>query len=339
MLITLKAHTTDDDVEAISKKISDIGCKVVILRHRPKIILEITGSMADSAKENIGAMPRVESVVDVSKPYKLVSREYKKSDTIIHVENIVIGGKGIVIIAGPCSVESKEKLWDVAREVKSAGAHMLRGGAFKPRSSPYSFQGLGEKGLIYLWEAKKAFGLPIVTEVMNPHQVDIVAKYADILQIGARNMHNFDLLKEAGRTNKVILLKRGLAATIEELLMAAEYLMANGNNKIILCERGIRTFEPLTRFTLDLSAIPAIKHLSHLPVIVDPSHGVGVREYIPAMAKAAIAAGADGLIIEVHPQPEAAYSDGKQSLFPEQFNQLMKELQAIAVSIGREMNK
>jgi 3-deoxy-7-phosphoheptulonate synthase len=238
-------------------------------------------------------------------------------------------------MAGPCSVDTKERLLQTAQMVKEAGAKVLRGGAFKPRTSPYAFQGHGEKALKYLSEARKLTGLPIITEVMNLNDVKLVEEYTDIIQVGARNTQNFDLLKAVGKTKRPVMLKRGLATTIQEWLMSAEYIMANGNHKVILCERGIRTFETATRFTLDLNAVPVLRHLSHLPIVVDPSHGVGVREYIPSMAKAAVAAGADGLIIEVHPKPEEALSDGPQSLLPEQFSKLMNELRAVALAVGR----
>jgi 3-deoxy-7-phosphoheptulonate synthase len=251
--------------------------------------------------------------------------------------SIEIGGSGIVVMAGPCSIESKNNLMETAQSVQKAGACILRGGAFKPRTSPYAFQGLGEEGLKYLSEVRKALNIPVVTEAMTPSQVELVDRYADIIQIGARNIQNFDLLREVGKTRKPVLLKRGLSTTIQETLMSAEYIMANGNYHVMLCERGIRTFETATRFTLDLSAVPVFKSLTHLPVIVDPSHGVGVRDYIPDMAKASVAAGADGLIIEVHLKPEEAKSDGSQSLFPAQFAKLMKELALIAKAVGRDI--
>ncbi len=260
--------------------------------------------------------------------YRLVSKEFREK-TVVKVGNVVVGGNYPIIIAGPCSVESREQILEVAEAVKEAGAHMLRGGAFKPRTSPYSFQGLGVEGLKYLREAGDATGLPIVTEVLDPRHVDLVAKYADVLQVGARNMQNFPLLKELGRVRKPVLLKRGFGATIEEFLCAAEYILKEGNDQVILCERGIRTFERLTRFTLDIAAIPLLKELTHLPVIVDPSHASGRRSLVPPLAKAALAAGADGLMIEVHPNPDKALSDGPQSLTLEMFRELMKELKVM----------
>jgi len=257
--------------------------------------------------------------------FRLASKEFRER-TVVKVGNVTVGAGGAVVIAGPCSVESREQVMEVARAVKEAGAHMLRGGAFKPRTSPYSFQGLGEEGLKYLREAGDAFGLPVVTEVLDPRHVNLVAEYADVLQIGARNMQNFPLLREVGRSGKPVLLKRGFGSTIEELLSAAEYVLLEGNDQVMLCERGIRTFERATRFTLDIAAVPVLKELTHLPVIVDPSHAAGKRSLVPPLAKAALAAGADGLIIEVHPKPEEALSDGPQSLTPEDFAALMREL-------------
>ena len=266
-----------------------------------------------------------------------VSRKTKPDDTIINVNGVKIGGSGIIIIAGPCAVESREQLFETARSVSTAGAHILRGGAFKPRSSPYSFQGMGEEGLKLLYQVRKETGMPVVTEVMDTRQVDMVAQYADILQIGSRNMQNYPLLKEAGICHKPVLLKRGMMATIEEYLLAAEYILNQGNNEIILCERGIRTFETSTRNTLDLSAVPVLKRLTHLPVIVDPSHGTGVRWLVPSMAKAAVAVGADGLIMEVHNNPEGALCDGYQSLSLDEFDTLMRDLKKIAMAVGREI--
>ena len=273
----------------------------------------------------------------ILKPYKLVSREFKSENSIVDVEGVKIGGEKITVMAGPCSVENFDMLLDIGRKVKKAGASILRGGAFKPRSSPYSFQGLGEEGLKFLRDVKKETGLKIVTEVMDTRDVRMVEKYADILQVGARNMQNFNLLKEVGLSKKPVLLKRGMSSTVKEFLMSAEYVLAAGNFNCILCERGIRTFEDATRFTLDLNAVPLIKQLSHLPVIVDPSHGTGKWDLVGPMAKAAIAAGADGLIIEVHSNPEDAFSDGEQSLVPKRFSEMMKELKAIAEAVGRKI--
>ena len=279
----------------------------------------------------------MEAVHPILKPYKLASREFKQENTVIDFGGVAMGGRKIPVMAGPCAVENAELMLQVADDVKKAGAVCLRGGAFKPRTSPYSFQGLGEEGLQYLAEARKRTGLPVVTEVMDPRDMDVIVKYADVVQIGTRNMQNFRLLKEVGKYDKPVLLKRGLSATIKEWLMSAEYVMSEGNHNVMLCERGIRTYETATRNTLDLSAIPVLKELTHLPVVVDPSHAVGRWDLVAPMAKAAVAAGADGLIIEVHPNPEEALSDGEQSLKPALFAQLMEELRPIAAAVGREI--
>lgn len=337
MFLTLKPGTTEQGIEELVKKIEELGFRAHISRGAERTVIGVIGENAIAAREVFEGFFTVELITPISKPYKLVSREFKKEDTIVKIGDVTIGGKDIVVMAGPCSVEKEDLLLSIAGNVKKAGAKVLRGGAFKPRTSPYSFQGLGEKGLKYLAKAKKATGLLVVTEAMNIQQVELVSRYADIIQIGARNVQNFDLLKEAGKSKKPILLKRGIATTIEEWLMSAEYIVSNGNSNVILCERGIRTFERATRFTLDLNAIPAIKAWSHLPVIVDPSHGTGVRDFVCSMSKAAIACGADGLIIEVHSDPEHALSDGKQSLLPENFASLMQELKKLARVIGRNL--
>jgi len=282
-------------------------------------------------------LPGVEKVVPILAPYKLVSRTFRQDDTVVPVGHLTVGGTAVQVMAGPCAVEDRAQLLEAAHMVREAGATILRGGAFKPRSSPYSFQGLEVKGLEYLAEARAATGLLIVTEVMDAGTLPLVAEYADILQIGARNMQNFYLLREVARVDKPVLLKRGPSATMEEWLLSAEYIVSGGNPRVILCERGIRTFEPYTRNTLDLTAVPVIKHLSHLPVIVDPSHGIGKWRYVPAMARAALAAGADGLLIEVHPRPEAALCDGPQSLTPANFRALMDDLRGLARFLGREL--
>ncbi|MDR2399590.1 MAG: bifunctional 3-deoxy-7-phosphoheptulonate synthase/chorismate mutase [Endomicrobium sp.] len=275
---------------------------------------------------------------NIQTPVKLSSREFKKDNTIIKVnKNVEIGGKKVHVMAGPCAIESKEIMSNIAKIVKNAGATVLRGGAYKPRSSPYAFQGLGEKGLKYIKDVGNKLHMPVISEAMTVEQVNIVSKYCDVIQIGARNIQNYDLLKAVGKQKKPVLLKRGIATTIEELLLSAEYILSCGNHNVILCERGIRTFETSTRFTIDLNAVPVLKKFSHLPVVLDPSHGIGIREHVGAIAKACIAAGADGLIIEVHPQPENALSDGAQSLLPEQFNKLMKELDLVAKAVGREL--
>jgi 3-deoxy-7-phosphoheptulonate synthase len=282
-------------------------------------------------------MHGVEDVVPILKPFKLVSRELKRESTLVDVGGVVFGGPELQVIAGPCSVESREQIIEIAEIVKKGGAKILRGGAFKPRTSPYSFQGLEEKGLKLLAEARERTGLKVVTEVMDSHNVDLIAEYADILQVGARNMQNFALLKTLGKTDKPILLKRGMMSTVEELLMSAEYILSEGNYRVILCERGIRTFETATRNTLDLNSIPSIKKLSHLPVIVDPSHGTGRWDMVLPMSKASIAAGADGLMIEVHPRPEEAFSDGFQSLVPNRYYELMSEVRPLVAAMGRTM--
>jgi 3-deoxy-7-phosphoheptulonate synthase len=293
--------------------------------------------VTEEEEDAIRAAAGVENVLRILKPYKLASREFKKENTEINVCGVVIGGRRIPVMAGPCAVENQTILTSIAEKVKAGGALFLRGGAYKPRTSPYSFQGLGEEGLRYLAEAREKTGLPIVTEIMDPRDLDVVVRYADIIQIGARNMQNFRLLLEVGTAQKPVLLKRGLSSTIKEWLMSAEYIMSRGNREVMLCERGIRTFETATRNTLDLSAVPVLKQLTHLPVVVDPSHGVGKWDLVAPMAKAAVAAGADALIIEVHTNPEEAMSDGEQSLRPEHFERLIRELKPVAEAVGREI--
>jgi 3-deoxy-7-phosphoheptulonate synthase len=338
MIITLKKASTTQEIDKVAKKIKSLGYSPHISRGKDVTIIGMIGERAERFKEVFEAMDFVDHISEIEKPYKLASREFKSQNTVIDVGGVQIGGNEIIVMAGPCAVENEKLIIDIAELVKRSGARILRGGAFKPRSSPYSFQGLGEKGLKYLAKMKKKTGLPIITEVMSVEQVNIVNYYVDILQIGARNVQNYDLLKAVGKQKKPVLLKRGMASTLKELLLSAEYIMAQGNYNVILCERGIRTFEDSTRFTLDLNSVPVLKKLSHLPVVVDPSHGIGIREYVPSMAKAAIAAGADGLIIEVHPKPEEALSDGPQSLLPDQFDKLMNELRALATALGREIN-
>ncbi len=339
-IIVLKPDISDEQIEKIVKKLEAKGLKPHISRGTERTIIGVIGdtSKVTEDEENaIRAIPGVEDVVRILKPYKLASRDFKKTDTIINVDDIQIGGKKVHVAAGPCAVENRVTLLDIAEKIKSAGASLLRGGAFKPRTSPYTFQGLGIEGLKYLKEAKERTGLPIISEIMDPRDIDVMIDYVDILQIGTRNMQNFKLLMEAGSVDKPVLLKRGMSATIKELLMAAEYILSRGNEKVILCERGIRTFETATRNTLDLSAVPLLKSLSHLPVAVDPSHGVGKRELVEPMALAAVAAGADLLLIEVHTNPEEALSDGEQSLTPKMFDETMKRLKAVAEAIGREV--
>jgi 3-deoxy-7-phosphoheptulonate synthase len=340
MIIVINGKTSDSDVEKVINKLHEMGHKVHISRGEKRIILGVIGDVGNLVSVPFYAYNGVEEIIPIVKPYKLASREFKDFDTIIKVKNnIAIGGKEIVVMAGPCVVENEKQIFETARQVKAVGAKILRGGAFKPRTSPYSFQGLGEEGLKLLAQAGKETGLAVVTEVMSVNQIDLVGRYTDIFQVGARNMQNFVLLKELGKTKKPILLKRGMSATIEEFLLSAEYILSQGNYEVILCERGIRTFENYTRNTLDLSAVPALKRLSHLPVIVDPSHATGRWRMINPMAKAAIAAGADGLLIEVHPAPKSALSDGAQSLKLDTFAQLIKELRPIIQAIGREFGK
>lgn len=339
-IIVLRPNATEEDLKRLVKKIEGHGLTVNISKGTERTIIGVIGDTSKISEEEedaIRVMRGIEDVMRILKPYKLASREFKAADTIIKVKGKAIGGKKIQVIAGPCAVENKEMLMNIAEKIKDAGASFLRGGAFKPRTSPYSFQGLGEEGLKYLSEAREKTGLPVVSELMDPRDIEIILKYSDIVQIGARNMQNFKLLLEVGTCNKPVLLKRGLSATIKEWLMAAEYIMSKGNQRVILCERGIRTFETATRNTLDLSAVPILKQLTHLPVIVDPSHGVGKWDIVAPMAKAAIAAGADGLMIEVHTNPEEAMSDGEQSLKPSAFKKLMEELKPIAVAVGREI--
>ncbi|MFH1836562.1 MAG: 3-deoxy-7-phosphoheptulonate synthase [Candidatus Omnitrophota bacterium] len=336
MIIVLKPGATKQEIDHIVEKIKKFGLKPWVSEGVERSIIGVIGKedgVRDLPLEGISA---VEKVIPILKPYKLASRDFKPISTEIKISNdVTIGGKEIVVMAGPCSVENKEMILDIAKHVKKSGAKILRGGAFKPRSSPYSFQGLGEDGLKYMAEARKQTGLLIVTELMDIRGLDTITRYADIIQIGARNMQNYDLLKEVGKTNIPILLKRGMANTIKEFLMSAEYILSSGNPNVILCERGIRTFEDFTRFTLDINAIPAIKELSHLPVVVDPSHGTGKWGMVSSIAKAAVAAGCDGLIIEVHTNPEEAFSDGDQSLLPKNFDTLMKDISRVAEAVDR----
>lgn len=337
MIIVLKRGATEEQIDHILKKVESLGLKHMVSQGVERTIIGVIGEEDILRVQPLEVYPGVEKVMPVLAPYKLVSREFKQENSIIDIKGVKIGGKRIVVMAGPCSVENRQLLLEIAKDVKQAGAAILRGGAFKPRTSPYSFQGLGEEGLKYLAEAKEKTELKIVTELMDTKDLSLVEKYADIIQIGARNMQNFNLLKEVGRSKKPVLLKRGISSTIKELLMSAEYILSGGNFNVILCERGIRTFEDSTRFTLDISAVPVIKSLSHLPVVVDPSHATGKWGLVSAVAKAAVAAGADGLLIEVHPQPEEALSDGTQSLLPEKFAELMKELESLSKAIGREI--
>ncbi len=330
MMVIMKPQATEEDIDRVVENIREHGLTPHVSRGRERTVIGVVGDTRNVEPGTFRHLPGVADVVRISKPYKLASREFHPEDTQVQVGPVRFGGEDIVIIAGPCSVESRSQLLETAHAVREAGANMLRGGAFKPRTSPYSFQGLGLKGLEYLAEAREATGLPVVTEVMEPEMVPVVASYVDMLQIGARNMQNFPLLRAAGRSGHPVLLKRGMSATLNEFLLAAEYILNEGNWQVVLCERGIRTFETSTRNTTDINAIPVLKRASHLPVILDPSHSTGHWEYVLPIARAGIAAGADGLIIEVHPRPEEALSDGGQSLKPERFAQLVREVRAIA---------
>ncbi len=335
MLILMKHGATKEDIFSVREKISSLGFQPHEIPGAQRVAIGITGNRDRVDPDLFKNMPGVQDAIAVSKPYKLAGREAKQENSEIRVDGEIIGGKQLAIIAGPCSVESREQLLETAFAVKEAGAKFLRGGAFKPRSSPYAFQGMKEEGLVLLREAKEKTGLKIVTEAKDTITLAAVAEVADVIQIGARNMQNYSLLEAVGDLRKPVLLKRGNSATIEELLMSAEYILARGNYNVILCERGIRTFEPSTRNTLDLNAVPMVKKLSHLPIIVDPSHGIGMWEGVGSMALAAIAAGADGLIIEVHPEPSKAVSDGYQSLKPKKFKALVDQIKLIASAVGR----
>jgi len=336
MVIVLERSIREDEKNRIRDFLQHKGFKVREIVGEEETIFGAVGQLSIDLRE-VEVLPGVVRVIPISKPYKLASRELKKDDTIVRVGKLKVGGKRIAVIAGPCAVESREAILETAWIVRESGAVMLRGGAYKPRTSPYSFQGLGEKGLQYLREAGDATGMPVVTEIVSPTQVEMMRDYVDVFQIGARNMQNFELLKQVGAQNMPVMLKRGLAATIEEWLMAAEYLLAHGAEDVMLCERGIRTFETYTRNSLDISSIPVVKKLSHLPVIVDPSHATGIRAKVPPVALAAIAAGADGLIVEVHPRPEEALSDGPQSLYPDQFEKLMRDIEALSAVVEKEV--
>jgi 3-deoxy-7-phosphoheptulonate synthase len=338
MLVVMQADATQPQIDAVCGAIRDMGFEPVPMPGAQRTAVGLIGNDGQVDGSHISGMGGVAQVLYVSKPYKQVSREWRPENTIVEIApGVAFGGRDVVVIAGPCSVENEQQILASAHAVRAAGATALRGGAFKPRSSPYSFQGMGLEGLKLLAKAREETGLAIVTEAMDEEGANLVAEWADCIQIGARNMQNFSLLKVVGRLGKPVLLKRGMAATIQELLLAAEYVLASGNPNVILCERGVRGFDTATRNLFDLSAIPLVHKLSHLPIVADPSHGVGVREHVPAMARAAVAAGADGLIIEVHPNPDKAMSDGAQTLFPEQFGRLMREVGVIAQAIDRRM--
>lgn len=337
MIVVMKPEASKAQVVNVTARIEQLGCRCRVSEGQERTIIGVIGNGRSLDREAIERLDGVEQTVPVLRPYKLASRDFHPEDTVVLVNGLAVGGSKFVVMAGPCAVEGREELLEAAEAVREAGAHMLRGGAFKPRTSPYSFQGLGEQGLRILAEARRETGLPVVTEVMTPEQVPLVTTYADVLQVGARNMQNYSLLHAVGEAQRPVLLKRGLMSTIEELLMSAEYILSHGNERVILCERGIRTFEKLTRNTLDINAVPLLKQLSHLPVVVDPSHATGRWDLVVPVSRAAVAAGADGLLIEVHPEPSAALSDGGQSLKPEVFARLMDELQAVAHAVGREI--
>ena len=337
MIVITQPNATEAQVNRIVARIRELGLDAQISRGASRVIIGVIGPEALLREKPLAAMPGVEAIVPVIKPYKLAARDSRHPSSVT-IGNVKIGGnESVVLISGPCSVESSEQILSIARIVKQSGAKILRGGAFKPRTSPYSFQGLREEGLCFLAEARAETGLPIITEIMDARDLPMIEKYADCLQVGTRNMQNFSLLKELGRSRLPVLLKRGFSATINELIMSAEYILSEGNMNVLLCERGIRSFEPATRYTLDLSAVPILKSKTHLPVIVDPTHAIGLREFVPEMSLAALAAGADALMIEVHDSPELAKSDGDQALTPEIFADLVPRLRAVAAAIGRTL--
>ncbi len=338
MLVVMNAQATPEQIQAVEARIRELGYEPHPIPGPSRTAVGITGNAGTEGRDSLRLMPGVEDVIRVTVPYKLVSRETKQEPTVIDVNGVRIGEGGVTMIAGPCSVENEEMILETAHFLRDVGVRLMRGGAYKPRTSPYAFQGLGIEGLRLLAKAREETGVGIVTEVLDVETVDVVADMADVLQVGTRNMQNYSLLRRLSRIRKPILLKRGMAATLDEWLMAAEYLAAGGNRNVILCERGVRTFADHTRNTLDLSVIPVVKHISHLPVIADPSHGTGKADFVPAMSKAAVAAGADGLIIEVHPQPARAMSDGAQSLNFDAFRQMSDELQPIASAVNRRIN-
>jgi 3-deoxy-7-phosphoheptulonate synthase len=337
MLVVMKAQATEEQVRAVCQKIEQLGYRAHPMPGATRTAIGITGNKGEVEQGTLEEMAGVQEVIQVSKPYKLVSRDVKEENTVIRFSGstATIGGQGLAIVAGPCAIESREQAFAVAERVHRAGAQFFRGGAYKPRTSPYSFQGLGEEALRIMAEIRHQFGMRIITEAIDHESLDLVEEYADMIQIGARNMQNFSLLKRAGRCRKPVLLKRGMSATLEEFLMAAEYILSEGNYSVALCERGVRTFADHTRNTLDLSVVPAVQRLSHLPILVDPSHGTGKRNKVTPLSRASVAVGADGLMVEVHTQPDQALSDGPQSLFPDQFDQLMTQVRQIAAVVGR----
>ncbi len=335
MIIVTKPDATDEQIQHIVDRIHEWGLKTEVSQGAVRVVIGVIGPEDVIREKPLAAIPGVESVTPVLKPYKLVAYEFRGTRTPVQIGNVPVGGNEVVVMSGPCSVESREQIVEIAKEVKAAGATILRGGAYKPRTSPYSFQGLGVEGLKLLAEAREATGLPIITEIMDTKQLEAVEQYADCLQIGARNMQNFSLLKEVGRSKLPVLLKRGMSATIKDFLMSAEYILSEGNFNVLLCERGIRTFETYTRNTLDLNSIPVLKAETHLPVVVDPTHGIGLREHVATMAVASVAAGADALMVEVHNSPELAKSDGEQALLPDEFSDLIARVRAVAAAVGR----
>lgn len=337
MIVIMRIDCSQDEISRVASRIEDAGLKAYVPNGGGRIVVAVVGQSFPGLRDSLESLPGVEQVILVSKPYKLASREFHPQDTIVDVDDVAVGGEGIVVIAGPCAVEGEEQLLATAQAVKAAGATVLRGGAYKPRTSPYEFRGLGEAGLRLLAQVGEETQMPVVTEVMAPEDVDLVAQYADMLQIGSRNMQNYVLLDEVGRTRKPVLLKRGMACNIQEWLLAAEYLLVQGNDQVILCERGIRTFENYARNTMDINAIPIVHKLSHLPIIADPSHATGKWYLVPPLALAAVAAGADGLLVEVHPDPDLALADGPQSLTFENFRLLMSQLRPLAEARNRKI--
>ncbi|HKV03531.1 MAG TPA: 3-deoxy-7-phosphoheptulonate synthase [Candidatus Acidoferrales bacterium] len=342
MLVVMQSNATEEQVRAVCERIESLGFRAHPMPGAGRTAIGITGNSGVVETGSLESMPGVVECIPVSKPYKLVSRDLKEENTVVRVPTpsgeVTFGGKAVGIVAGPCAIETREQAFTIAGHIRSSGAHLFRGGAYKPRTSPYSFQGLGEQGLQILAQVREEFGLGIVTEAIDNESLDLVEKYADVIQIGARNMQNFSLLKRAGRARKPVLLKRGMSATLDEFLMAGEYIMSEGNYQVILCERGVRTFTDHTRNTLDLSVVPAVQRRSHLPIVVDPSHGTGRRNKVLPLSRAAIAVGADGILVEVHHDPAHALSDGPQSILPEEFDQLMRESRDIAAVLGRTLN-
>jgi 3-deoxy-7-phosphoheptulonate synthase len=338
MMIIMRTDATQPEIDAVVAKVQANGLHPHISQGAERTVIGAIGDIRTASKEQFIFLPGVDRVVPISRPYKLASREFQPDNSTFPLDGVKIGGPEVVIIAGPCSVESRSQLLETAHAVHEAGAHLLRGGAYKPRTSPYSFQGLGEDGLVLLAEAREQTGMPVVSEVMREEQIPLLLRYIDVLQVGTRNMQNYALLQAVGASQHPVLLKRGMMATVEELLMAAEYILAHGNRRVMLCERGIRTFDTATRNTTDINAVPVLKELTHLPVILDPSHSTGNWSYVTAIARAGIAAGADGLIIEVHPRPEEALSDGAQSLKPERFAELVRQVRRVAEAIGRTVH-